>query len=123
MIERGEGGVIVNTASVAGIRAGTGDPGTAGYHASKAGVIMLTRALAAEWAKHGIRVNAIAPGWFPSDMSKWVLENMREQMLAGIPLARFGGAHDLQGVIAYLATAASGYVTGQTVAVDGGATV
>jgi NAD(P)-dependent dehydrogenase (short-subunit alcohol dehydrogenase family) len=123
MIERGEGGAIVNTASVAGIRAGMGDLGTAGYHTSKAGVIMLTRALAGEWAKHGIRVNAIAPGWFPSDMSKWVLENRGEQMLAGIPLGRFGGPHDLKGAIAYLSTPASGYVTGQTIAVDGGLTV
>jgi NAD(P)-dependent dehydrogenase (short-subunit alcohol dehydrogenase family) len=123
MIERGEGGAIVSTASVAGLRGGLGDLGTAGYHASKAGVIMLTRSLAGEWAKHGIRVNAIAPGWFPSDMSNWVLENKRDQMIAGIPLKRFGAAHDLKGAIAYLTTEASAYVTGQTIAVDGGQTV
>ena len=122
MIERG-GGVMVNTASVAGMRAGMGGIGTASYHASKAGIIMLTRALAGEWAKHGIRVNAIAPGWFPSNMSKWVLDNMGEQMRAGIPLGRFGGEHDLKGVIAYLTTEASAYVTGQTIAVDGGQTI
>ncbi len=123
MIERGEGGVIVSTASVAGLRAGMGGLGTASYHTSKAGVIMLTRALASEWAKYGIRVNAIAPGWFPSDMSKWVLDNMGDTMLAGIPMKRFGGPHDLKGVIAYLTTDASTYVTGQTIAVDGGQTV
>jgi NAD(P)-dependent dehydrogenase (short-subunit alcohol dehydrogenase family) len=123
MIARSEGGVIVSTASVAGLRAGMGGLGTASYHTSKAGVIMLTRALASEWAKYGIRVNAIAPGWFPSDMSKWVLENMGETMLAGIPMKRFGGPHDLKGVIAYLTTDASAYVTGQTIAVDGGQTV
>jgi NAD(P)-dependent dehydrogenase (short-subunit alcohol dehydrogenase family) len=123
MIGRGEGGVIVNTASVAGLRAGMGGLGTSSYHTSKAGVIMLTRALASEWAKYGIRVNAIAPGWFPSDMSTWVLENMGETMLAGIPMKRFGGPHDLKGVIAYLTTDASAYVTGQTIAVDGGQTV
>jgi NAD(P)-dependent dehydrogenase (short-subunit alcohol dehydrogenase family) len=123
MIARGEGGSIVSTASVAGLRAGMGGLGTSGYHATKAAVIMLTRALAGEWARHGIRVNAIAPGWFPSDMSKWVLENMGDQMLAGIPLGRFGGPDDLKGAIAYLASPASAYVTGQTIAVDGGQTV
>lgn len=123
MIERGEGGVIVSTASVAGIRAGMEGIGTSGYHASKAAIIHLTRALAGEWAKHNIRVNAIAPGWFPSDMSKWVLENMGEQLRGTIPLQRFGGPDELKGVIAYLASDASSYVTGQTIAVDGGQTI
>lgn len=123
MIERGGGGVIVSTASVAGLRAGMGGIGTSSYHASKAAIIMLTRALAGEWAKHGIRVNAIAPGWFPSDMSKWVLDNMGERMLGTIPMHRFGGPADLKGAIAYLASDASAYVTGQTLAVDGGQTV
>jgi gluconate 5-dehydrogenase len=123
MIGRGEGGVIVSTASVAGLRAGMEGIGTSGYHASKAAIVHLTRALAGEWAKHKIRVNAIAPGWFPSDMSKWVLENMGEQMRTTIPLHRFGGPDELKGVIAYLASDASSYVTGQTIAVDGGQTI
>ena len=123
MIERGGGGAIVSTASVAGIRAGMEGIGTSSYHASKAAIIHLTRALAGEWARHGIRVNAIAPGWFPSDMSKWVLENMGDRMRATIPLQRFGGPDELKGVIAYLASDASAYVTGQTIAVDGGQTI
>ena len=123
MIERGEGGVIVSTASVAGLRAGMEGIGTSGYQATKAAIVHLTRSLAGEWAKHGIRVNAIAPGWFPSDMSKWVLENMGERRRATIPLHRFGGADELKGVIAYLASDASSYVTGQTIAVDGGQTI
>jgi len=123
MIERGEGGVIVSTASVAGLRAGMEGIGTSGYHATKAAVIMLTRSLAGEWAKHKIRVNAIAPGWFPSDMSKWVLENLGDEMRGTIPMHRFGGPDELKGVIAFLASDASSYVTGQTIAVDGGQTI
>jgi len=123
MIERGEGGVIVSTASVAGLRAGMQGIGTSGYQATKAAVIMLTRSLAGEWAKHKIRVNAIAPGWFPSDMSKWVLDNLGDEMRATIPMHRFGGPDELKGVIAFLASDASSYVTGQTIAVDGGQTI
>jgi gluconate 5-dehydrogenase len=123
MIDRGEGGVIVSTASIGGIRAGMEGIGTSGYQASKAAIIHLTRVLAGEWAKHKIRVNAIAPGWFPSDMSKWVLENFGDEMRSAIPLRRFGGPDELKGVISFLATDASAYVTGQTIAVDGGQTI
>jgi NAD(P)-dependent dehydrogenase (short-subunit alcohol dehydrogenase family) len=114
-------GSIVNIASVAAL--GGAHPDllqAAGYHASKGGVVSLTKSLACEWARHGVRVNAIAPGWFPSDMSKAVLEHRRERLLAGIPLGRFGGDQDLKGAVAFLASEASAFVTGQVLVVDGG---
>jgi gluconate 5-dehydrogenase len=115
------GGVIVNIASVAGL--GGSPPGildAVAYSASKGGVITLTRDLAWKWASHGIRVNAIAPGWFPSDMSRSVLDHHGDELLTGIPLGRFGGTEDLKGAIAFLASPASAYVTGHTLVVDGG---
>ena len=120
MIERG-GGVIVNIASVAGLQGGPPDVmNTIVYNASKGGVIAFTRDLACKWAQHGIRVNSIAPGWFPSDMSGYVLERHEERLKQHIPLGRFGGPHDLEGVVVFLASDASGYVTGHTLVVDGG---
>ena len=121
MIAQGGGGAIVNIASVSGLRGSP--PGTldaVAYSASKGGVITLTRDLAWKWAPHGIRVNAIAPGWFPSDMSRVLLERVGDQLLAQIPLRRFGGPDDLKGAIAYLASPASAFVTGHTLVVDGG---
>jgi len=90
------------------------------YNASKGGVVALTRDLAVKWARHRINVNAIAPGWFPTDMSSALLDRFGEQFLEQIPLRRFGGPEDLKGAIVYLASRASDYVTGQTVIVDGG---
>ena len=90
------------------------------YNASKGGVIAFTRDLACKWARHGIRVNAIAPGWFPSDMSGYVLERHEETLEQHIPLGRFGGPHDLEGAVVFLASDASAYVTGHTLVVDGG---
>jgi NAD(P)-dependent dehydrogenase (short-subunit alcohol dehydrogenase family) len=120
MIERG-GGVIVNIASVAGLQGGPPDVmNTIAYNASKGGVIAFTRDLACKWAQHGIRVNSIAPGWFPSDMSGYVLERHEERLKQHIPLGRFGGPHDLEGVVVFLASDASAYVTGHTLVVDGG---
>ncbi len=120
MIERG-GGVIVNIASVAGLQGGPPDVmNTIVYNASKGGVIAFTRDLACKWAQHGIRVNSIAPGWFPSDMSGYVLERHEERLKQHIPLGRFGGPHDLEGVVVFLASDASAYVTGHTLVVDGG---
>ena len=120
MIERGAG-VIVNIASVAGLQGGPPDVmNTIAYNASKGGVIAFTRDLACKWAQHGIRVNSIAPGWFPSDMSGYVLERHEERLKEHIPLGRFGGPHDLEGVVVFLASDASAYVTGHTLVVDGG---
>jgi NAD(P)-dependent dehydrogenase (short-subunit alcohol dehydrogenase family) len=121
MIAAGSGGSIVNIASVAGLRGSPpGAMDAVAYSASKGGVISFTRDLAHKWAQHGIRVNAIAPGWFPSDMSNVLLERHGDRFLETIPLRRFGGPEDLKGAIAFLASPASGYVTGQTLVVDGG---
>ena len=114
-------GAIVNIASVAALSGAPPDMFQAcGYQASKGGVVSLTRGLACEWARHGVRVNAIAPGWFPTHMSKKAIEVRQERMLAGIPLQRFGGEDDLKGAVAFLASPASAYVTGQVLVVDGG---
>jgi NAD(P)-dependent dehydrogenase (short-subunit alcohol dehydrogenase family) len=120
MIENGDGS-IVNIASVAGLRGSPpGAMDAIAYNASKGGVIAFTRDLAHKWAQYGIRVNAIAPGWFPSDMTNVLLERHGESFLETIPLRRFGGPEDLKGAIAFLASPASAYVTGQTLVVDGG---
>jgi gluconate 5-dehydrogenase len=83
----------------------------------------MTRDLATSWARYGINVNAIAPGWFPTKMSGGLIEQHEERMLGGIPLHRFGNPEDIKGVVLFLASPAAAYVTGQTVVVDGGATV
>jgi NAD(P)-dependent dehydrogenase (short-subunit alcohol dehydrogenase family) len=120
MIESG-GGSIVNIASVAGLHGAPPEVvNTIVYHATKGGVIAFTRDLAWKWARHGIRVNAIAPGWFPSDMSSFVLDAQGEELIRRIPLGRFGGPEDLKGVVVFLASPASAYVTGHTLVVDGG---
>jgi NAD(P)-dependent dehydrogenase (short-subunit alcohol dehydrogenase family) len=120
MIERG-GGSIVNIASVAGFRGSPpGAMDAISYNASKGGVIAFTRDLAQKWAQHGIRVNAIAPGWFPSDMTKALLDRHGDDFLQAIPLRRLGGPDDLKGAVAFLASPASAFVTGQTLVVDGG---
>jgi len=120
MLERG-GGSIVNIASVAGLHGSPpGGMDAVSYSASKGGVIALTRDLACKWGGRGIRVNAIAPGWFPSDMSKVVLERHGDELVHGIPLGRFGGPDDLKGAVAFLASPASAYVTGHVLVVDGG---
>jgi NAD(P)-dependent dehydrogenase (short-subunit alcohol dehydrogenase family) len=117
----GNGGTIVNIASVAGLRGGPPElMNTIGYNATKGGVISFTRDLACKWARHGIRVNAIAPGWFPSDMANFVIDQHGDELLARIPLGRFGAAEDLKGVVVFLASPASAYVTGHTLVVDGG---
>jgi gluconate 5-dehydrogenase len=121
MIERGRGGHMLNVASVAGLSAG--DPAatkTIAYNASKAGVIGFTRTLAREWGRHGILVNAIAPGWFPTRMSGATINAHRERLEQQTALGRLGALHELKGVAIFLASPASSYITGQTIVVDGG---
>ncbi|HEX4206489.1 MAG TPA: SDR family oxidoreductase [Ktedonobacteraceae bacterium] len=123
MIARGQGGKIINIASVAGLQGGNPNYINAvGYHASKAAIINMTRDLAKSWARYGITVNAIAPGWFPTRMSRGLVERYEQAMLAAIPLARFGAPDDIKGVMIFLASPAAAYITGQTVVVDGGST-
>ena len=120
MLEAGKGS-IVNIASVAGLHGGDPDFMNAlPYSATKGGVIAFTRDLAWKWGRRGIRVNAIAPGWFPSDMANFVLDQHGERLTRNIPLGRFGGPEDLKGAIGFLASDASAYVTGHTLVVDGG---
>jgi NAD(P)-dependent dehydrogenase (short-subunit alcohol dehydrogenase family) len=115
------GGAIVNIASVAGLRSGPPEIMNAiAYNATKGGVIAFTRDLAGKWAQHGIRVNAIAPGWFPSDMANFVINQHGDDLLRHIPLGRFGGPEDLKGVVVFLASDASAFVTAHTLVVDGG---
>jgi gluconate 5-dehydrogenase len=121
LIAQGEGGRIVNVASVAAFRGANPEAMNAiPYNASKGGLVALTVDLAVKWARHRICVNALAPGWFPSEMSEGVLERSGELLLDRIPLGRLGGADDLKGAIAYLASPASDFVTGHTLVVDGG---
>jgi NAD(P)-dependent dehydrogenase (short-subunit alcohol dehydrogenase family) len=113
-------GKIINMASVAGLRGSPPKFSAIGYSASKGGVIIFTKDLACKWGMHNIQVNAIAPGWFPTDMSEKVIERNKEALLAGIPLGRFGGPDDLKGAAIFLASAASDFVTGHILVVDGG---
>jgi gluconate 5-dehydrogenase len=113
-------GKIVNVASVAGLAGNTPDMHTAAYNASKGAVVNLTRALAAEWGKHGITVNAICPGFFHSRLADKLLERIEEAVVARTPLLRLGGDEDLKGAVVFLASEASRHVTGQALVVDGG---
>jgi NAD(P)-dependent dehydrogenase (short-subunit alcohol dehydrogenase family) len=113
-------GKIINIASIAGMRGTPPELSAIGYTSSKGGVIAFTRDLAWKWGIHGVRVNAIAPGWFPSDMSQKVIEQNQEKFLASIPLGRFGNSQDLKGAAIFLASDASDFVTGHTLVVDGG---
>jgi gluconate 5-dehydrogenase len=116
-------GKVVNVASVAGL---TGNPpgmATIAYNTSKGAVVNFTRALAAEWGKYGINVNAICPGFFPSRMADKILDRIRDGVIARTPLGRLGGEEDLKGAIAFFASEASRHVTGQCLVVDGGAIV
>ncbi|HMA88693.1 MAG TPA: SDR family oxidoreductase [Burkholderiales bacterium] len=115
-------GRIVNIASVAGLMAS--DPAvvrTVAYNATKHGVVGLTRQFAAEWGEHGITVNAICPGFFPSKMTRATLDSTGEMVRKMTPTRRLGGPEDLKGLAVLLASEASRHITGQAIAVDGGA--
>ncbi|MGA2953111.1 MAG: SDR family oxidoreductase [Caulobacteraceae bacterium] len=114
----GRGGSIINIASITGIRPGVS---VAGYSSSKAAVIQLTKALAMEWARHGIRVNAIAPGYFETDLTRELLQSdFGQSMLKRVPQRRYGELSELDGPLLLLASDASSYMTGSIIAVDGG---
>ncbi len=120
MAEQG-GGKIVNIASVAGLGGTHPDMmDTVGYNASKGAVITLTKDLAVKWGRHQINVNAIAPGFFPTKMSKVLIERGKDTLEYMTPLGRLGGEEDLKGVALFLASEAARYVTGQVIVVDGG---
>lgn len=123
MIPAGKGSVI-NVASVEGLQAHHPDmTGTIGYNATKGGVINMTRALAAEWGRHNIRVNAIAPGYFPSKMTAATLGAHETRLVDQTPLGKLGGPTDLMGPALLLASDAAAHMTGQILVVDGGAIV
>jgi len=120
MLEQGRGS-IVNVASMLGLVASSPIK-QASYTASKGGVVNLTRQLGCEWGRRGVRVNAIAPGWFPSEMTAdmWSDEGSLAFIARNAPMGRGGEEHELDGALLYLASDASSYVTGQILAVDGG---
>ncbi|KAA0548162.1 SDR family oxidoreductase [Bacillus sp. BGMRC 2118] len=120
MIEQ-KSGKIINISSVAGL--GGTDPrfmDTIGYNTSKGAVITFTKDLAVKWGKYNINVNAIAPGFFPTKMSKVLIEHGKEQILGATPLGRFGTDNDLKGAAVFLASHAADFITGNVIIVDGG---
>jgi NAD(P)-dependent dehydrogenase (short-subunit alcohol dehydrogenase family) len=116
-------GRIINIASIAGLQGNVNGPYYAGYAASKAGLMGLTRELAASWGRHGIRVNAIAPGFFPSRLSEASIKLVEDGIKKTTPLGRVGQPGELKGVAVFLASDASNYITGQTIVVDGGGSI
>lgn len=110
-------GRIINLSSIVAIM---GNPGQANYIASKAGLIGLTRALAQELASRNITVNAIAPGFIETDMTAGLPEEIKQRYMDRIPLSRFGSTNDVAALVAFLVSDDAGYITGQTLNVDGG---
>jgi NAD(P)-dependent dehydrogenase (short-subunit alcohol dehydrogenase family) len=122
MIETGRGGTIVNVASLWGL-VGVGQIPMASYAASKGGLVNLTRELAAQWARKGVRVNTLAPGWFRTEMTEGRMfgdERSERWMRGRTPMGRGGDEHELDGALLFLTSDASSYVTGQVLCVDGG---
>lgn len=116
-------GRIINIASIAGLRGSTGEMQTIAYNTSKGAVVNFTRALAGSWGRYGITVNALAPGFFPSKMSKGIIEMVGvEKLSEGAPLRRIGDEDDLKGAALLFASDAGKHITGQILAIDGGLT-
>jgi len=123
MIERG-GGKIVNVSSITGqLGLAPELQDTVPYNASKGGVDALTRDLAVKWARHNINVNAVAPGYFPTRMTDYLVKTVEDRMTALSPLNRLGRDGELKGVVVFLASPAASFITGQVLNVDGGATI
>ena len=120
MLGDGRGGSIINLSSVAGLNGMRGMP--AAYQATKGAVTTLTKSLAANWADRGVRVNAIAPGWFPSEMTgAWVKKSMfLDHISANSPMGRIGKPEELAGALLLLASNASSFINGEIISVDGG---
>jgi gluconate 5-dehydrogenase len=116
-------GRIINLASIAGLRGSTGEIQTIAYNTSKGAVVNFTRALAGSWGRYGITVNALAPGFFPSKMTKGIIEMVGvEKLSEGAPLRRIGDEDDLKGAALLFASDAGKHITGQILAIDGGLT-
>jgi len=113
-------GTLINVSSVVGLH---GNVGQANYSASKAGIIALTKTLARESAGKNIRVNAVAPGYIETDMTRNLPDNIKESILNNIPLNRFGTPGDVAALVVFLASSQAAYLTGQTYIVDGGMTM
>jgi 3-oxoacyl-[acyl-carrier protein] reductase len=110
-------GSIINIASVVGMM---GNIGQANYAASKAGIIGLSKTMAREFAPRGIKVNAVAPGFIDTDMTRDLPEKAKEAFLSNVPMGRMGTPEDVAEAVLFLATDASGYITGQVIGVNGG---
>jgi NAD(P)-dependent dehydrogenase (short-subunit alcohol dehydrogenase family) len=122
MIASGSGGTIVNIASIWAL-AGIGQIPDAGYAASKGGLVSMTRELAAQWARKGVRVNALLPGWFRSEMTEGTMfgdESGERWIRQRTPMGRGGDEHELDGALLFLASDASSFLTGVALPVDGG---
>jgi NAD(P)-dependent dehydrogenase (short-subunit alcohol dehydrogenase family) len=122
MVEAGRGGTVVNVASLWGL-VGVGQIPMASYAASKGGLVNLTRELAAQWARQGVRVNTLAPGWFRTEMTEGRMfgdERSERWIRNRTPMGRAGDEHELDGALLFLAGDASTFVTGQVLCVDGG---
>ena len=126
MIKRGEGGVIINMASINSfVISNMGSRYNVPYCVAKGGVAQLTRGMAWNWALHGIRVNAIAPGYMLTSMSDTLLKfpELRAGVVSSIPMKRLGSEEEIKGTIVYLASEASSYMTGSIIIMDGGMTI
>jgi NAD(P)-dependent dehydrogenase (short-subunit alcohol dehydrogenase family) len=116
-------GKIINISSIGGFRGDFPEnANSVAYVASKGAILSITKDLAVKWAPYGITVNAICPGWFPTGLNDQHLTEMADTLLRRIPLGRYGGNDDLKGLIVFLSSAASDYITGQHIVVDGGKT-
>jgi NAD(P)-dependent dehydrogenase (short-subunit alcohol dehydrogenase family) len=117
-------GKIINISSYTGL--GGADPeyfDAIPYNTSKGAIMIFTQDLATKWAKYNINVNCLSPGWFPTKMTKWTLENFGEKITSRLLIKRFGEDDDIKGAVIYLSSRASDYITGQVLCVDGGITV